>query len=147
MTQHSHLNIKDKEVDFLVDLLSYVTEDDENLERVMTVIGNALEAKYMTVSYVPMTNEEALTPEMGEFRSRLTTIVDNGIKTLLLARSSSDWVSPCKVSFGVMASLIRMVQNDVMNHCSEESMDSYKDFIRIIRQSAIAGTDAISCST
>ena len=38
-------------------------------------------------------------------------------------------------------------QNDVMNHCSEESMDSYKDFIRIIRQSAIAGTDAISCST
>ena len=139
-------SLENKKTDLLADLLLYITEDEENLEKVMIVIGNAIEAKYMTLSYVPMSNEEALTPEMGEFRARLMTVVDNGIKTLNFARSSSDWVSPCHLSFGIMASFIRMVTNDVLDHCSEENMESYKDFVKIIRKSAIAGTDAISCS-
>ena len=137
---------KDQETDFLIELLSYISGDAKNLEKVLMVLGNAIEAKYMAFSYAPMTEEEALSPEMGEFRTRLTTKVDNGTETLSFARNSSDWMSPCHLSFGIMAALVTMVRNDVMDHCTEESMNSYKKFIKIIQKAAISGTEAISYS-
>jgi len=137
---------KEQEVNFLIELLTYVSEDSKNLEKVMMVIGNAIEAKYITFSYIPMSEKEVLDPEMGEFNTRLTTKVDNGTETLSFSRSGSDWISPCHLTFGIMAALITMVRNDVMDHCSEENIEAYQKFVEIMKKSAISGMDALSYS-
>jgi len=137
---------KKEEIDLLIKLLSYISNNPKNLERVMMVIGNAIDAKYMLFSYTSMSENEEITPEVGEFKTRLTTKVDNGTETLTFANDGSDWLSPCHLAFGVMAALTTMVRNNVMDNCSEENMNSYAKFIKIMQQSAKSGTEAISYS-
>ena len=138
------LSTKEKETDFLIALLSYISNDPDNLEKVLMVIGNAVEANQVVLSFSPMTEKEALEPCFSDFKDKLTTRVENGVETILIARDSSQWQIPCQLAFGILAALTTMVRNDVLDHCSDENMIAYRKFIKVLKKSAISGTEAIS---
>ena len=137
---------KDQEANFLINLLTYVSNNTNNLEKVIMVIGNAIEANNVIFSYSPMSEEEALDPNSGKFDVKLSTKVHNGVETICIARDGSEWTIICQLAFGIMAALTTSVRNNVMDYCSNENMLAYRRFIEIIKKSAISGTEAISYS-
>jgi hypothetical protein len=133
---------REQEIDFLIELLTYVSEKG-NLEKVLMVIGNALEAKYVNFSYSKLTDEEATNPVFSEFKHIIATRVDNNTEVMNFSRSNNDWESPCYLAYGIMAAFAAMGRNNVLSDYSEASMDNYKKFIQLLKKSFCAGNDAI----
>ena len=142
----ARVKLKDDQLDLLTKVSMYLMEDTSHIDNILAVIADVVEAKQVDLAWQKMTEEEALDVNYSGFASKVITEVEDGAKVIGLARQDTEWSVSCKLSFAVVAAFVTLIRNDVMNNYTEERVDAYKDFIKILQKSALSGAEAITIS-
>lgn len=140
----SKKKLKKEHLDLLTRVSMYLLEDSSNIDNILAVIADALEAKQIVLSWQQMTEEEAINVDYSGFASKIITEVEGGSKVVGLSRCNTEWSVSCKLVFAVIAAFMTMVRNDVMDNYTDDRIDEYKNFINALQKAAICGTDAIA---
>jgi len=142
----ARVKLRDDQLDLLTKVSMYLMEDTSHIDNILAVIADVVEAKQVVLAWQKMTEEEALDVNYSGFASKVITEVEDGAKVIGLARQDTEWSVSCKLSFAVVAAFVTLIRNDVMNNYTEERVDAYKDFIKILQKSALSGAEAITIS-
>jgi hypothetical protein len=132
--------------ELLYDLTEFLLEDTSKIDILIKHLADILEAKNIVLCWKNMSDDEATNPNCSHFLSKIKTDVEGECGFLGLTRSCSDRFDSCKVIFAVVASLVSMARDEVMNDYTEESFNDYVRFVNALKEAAFAGTEALFVS-